>query len=142
MLMYQLKIASPLAAAALGITLLFGAYANEGEVAIHIRGDQKTEFRWISDRCDDNDTPDAPVRAFRDHIGDVHLLASHFDNRPFIVINGRVKRGDCRSVLDSPGDPDPAKYRDRRWITATWTEDGRLIHALVHHEYQAQRHAG
>ena len=115
-----------------------------GDPAISVRlaPEQSVVFRWASDRCADEDIPDAPARAFRDAEGIVHLLATHYDNRAFTVLNGIPKRLDCRLVLDSPGDADPAHYRDRRWITATWTDDGKTVHALVHHEYQGQRHPG
>jgi hypothetical protein len=49
---------------------------------------------------------------------------------------------DCAVALSSGGNADPAAYDDQSWITATWTEDGRSIAALLHHEYQANTHPG
>ena len=122
--------------------LAASAAAGEPAISVRISPEQSVVFRWASDRCGDDDIPDAPARAFRDADGVIHLLAPHYDNRAFTVVNGVPKRLDCRIILDSPGDADPARYRDRRWITATWTDDGKTVHALVHDEYQAQRHPG
>ena len=124
------------------LLLVTGAVAREPNISVRLRPDETVTFRWTTDRCSDNDIPDAPARAFRDLDGAVRLLATHYDNRVFTMVNGALKHVDCRGVLDSPGDPDPAHYRDRRWITATWTDDGRTVHALVHHEFQGQRHPG
>lgn len=41
-------------------------------------------FDWTGERCDDNDIPDAPARAFRDSRGRVHLIVSHFETRELI----------------------------------------------------------
>src|SRR5947209_14071662 len=102
--------------------LMFACRAAVSDPAISARlsPQQKVMFRWASDRCGDDDIPDAPARAFRDADGVIHVLATHYENRAFTVLNGRPKRLDCRLVLDSPGDTDSAHYRDRRWITATW----------------------
>lgn len=131
--------------AALVAALLVSAASpavSDPAIAVQLSPEQDIVFRWASDRCDDNDIPDAPARAFRGADGAVHLLAPHYDNRAFTLLNGRPQRLDCRLVLDSPGDAKPAHYRDRRWITATWTDDGKTVHALVHDEYQGQRHPG
>ena len=119
-----------------------GPAVGSSAVSVHLAGDEQTEFRWATDRCNDNDIPDAPARAFRGANGQIQLLAPHYDNRLLVVVDGKLKHSGCRIVLDSPGDPDPAHYRDRRWIAATWTNDGKIIHALVHHEYQGHRHPG
>ncbi len=47
-----------------------------------------------------------------------------------------------RGVFRGTGDGDPARYDDRAWITATYTEDGRNVFGLVHHEFQAHAHPG
>jgi len=39
-------------------------------------------------------------------------------------------------------DGDPARFDDREWITAPYTTDGRTVHALVHNEYQGDKHSG
>ena len=49
---------------------------------------------------------------------------------------------DCDVVLASGHKEDPALLDDYSWITATWTEDGANVVALVHHEYHANEHKG
>src|SRR5829696_1856242 len=68
-------------------------------------------------------------RAFRDALPEPRL--ARFDKLKL----------DCRIVLASSGKADPAAYDDKSWITATWTEDGARVEALLHHEYQANHHA-
>jgi hypothetical protein len=136
------KLRSLVSLPIVSLLLATAAPARDQSIAVHLSSDEDVAFRWASDRCSDSDIPDAPARAFRDSNDAVHLLGTHFDNRSFTVLEGRPKRVDCHSLLDSPDDPDPAQYRDHRWLAATWTDDGHSVHALVHHEYQGQRHAG
>jgi hypothetical protein len=132
-----------LAAPPLALLLLAPACAVAGpEISVRLTGDEEVAFRWAIDRCNDNDIPDAPARAFRDDRGRIRLAATHYDDRLFTVIDGTPKRTDCGLVLDSPDDPDPSHYRDHRWLAATWTDDGKTVQALVHHEYQGHRHPG
>jgi hypothetical protein len=86
--------------------------------------------------------PDAPARAFRDASGGIALYGLHYRNRALRGPDFEHLRIDCRVVLDSGEKPDPALYDDRSWITATWTEDGTNVAALLHHEYQANEHEG
>ena len=51
-------------------------------------------------------------------------------------------RHDWRRVRVSDPDDDPARFDDREWITAPYTTDGRTVHALVHNEYQGDKHPG
>jgi hypothetical protein len=126
---------------ALSLFLPCGAAAGS-DISVRVVGDEEVVFRWATDRCNDNDIPDAPARAFRDDRGHIRLAATHYDDRLFTMVDGKPKRVDCRLALDSPDDPDPSHYRDHRWIAATWTDDGNKVHALVHHEYQGHRHPG
>jgi hypothetical protein len=90
--------------------------------------------------CSPNDLPDAAARAFRDADGMIHLVASHYENRQFVGPGFSALRHPCEQLLVSREDPDPAAYADRSWLTAFFTEDGRTVHALVHHEYQGNTH--
>lgn len=94
------------------------------------------------DACDGHDVPDMPLRAYRGADGAIHAFALHFENRR---MSGRAilaLKPECRIVFRGTGNADPAAYDDRAWIAATWTVDGRIVHALVHHEYQAHQHPG
>ena len=74
--------------------------------------------------------------------GAVALFGMHYRNRALRGPDLDHLRLDCAVVLESGEKSDPALYDDRSWITATWTEDGRAVAALLHHEYQANEHPG
>ncbi len=99
-------------------------------------------FKASRDACDGADVPDAPARAFRDADGAVALYGMHYRNRALRGADLDHLKIDCAVVLESGEKSDPAAYDDRSWITATWTEDGRRVSALLHHEYQANEHPG
>ncbi|WP_336487463.1 hypothetical protein [Methylobacterium nigriterrae] len=99
-------------------------------------------FKAGRDACDGADVPDASARAFRDATGAVALFGMHYRNRALRGPDLDHLTLDCAVVLDSGEKADPALYDDRSWITATWTEDGRSVAALLHHEYQANAHPG
>jgi hypothetical protein len=110
--------------------------------AITIVGAPEVVFAAKRDACDGHDVPDAPARAYRDQKGEVVFFAMHYRNRRLSGPDFGKLKLDCRVVLDSAGQEDPAAYDDKSWITATWTEDGQKVFALVHHEYQANHHRG
>lgn len=105
-------------------------------------GPASVVFKASRDACDGADVPDAPARAFRDAGGAVALYGMHYRNRALRGADLDHLKIDCAVVLESGEKSDPAAYDDRSWITATWTEDGRAVSALVHHEYQANAHPG
>jgi hypothetical protein len=86
--------------------------------------------------------PDLPVRAFRDFRGRTQLLLSHFDN--FRMIGPSLDRLslDCDPVMLSHKSPSVRRYEDREWIASLFTTNGKTIWALVHDEYQGNRHRG
>lgn len=94
------------------------------------------------DACDGHDVPDMPLRAFRGVDGRVHAFALHYENRRLSGASILTLRPECAVVYRGAGNPDPAAHDDRAWLAATWTGDGRVIHGLIHHEFQAHRHPG
>ncbi|MCJ2032488.1 hypothetical protein MKK50_24275 [Methylobacterium sp. J-043] len=110
--------------------------------ALTLTGPERTIFSPARDACDGADVPDAPARAFRDASGQIAVYGLHYRNRALRGLDLDSLKIDCRVVLDSGEKPDPALYDDRSWITATWTEDGTNVAALLHHEYQANEHEG
>jgi hypothetical protein len=110
--------------------------------ALTLVGPPTLVFKAGRDACDGADVPDAPARAFRDASGAVALFGMHYRNRALRGPGLDRLKLDCAVVLDSGERSDPAAYDDRSWITATWTEDGTRVAALLHHEYQANEHPG
>ncbi|GJE75816.1 hypothetical protein [Methylorubrum suomiense] len=110
--------------------------------ALTVTGPERVIFSATRDACDGADVPDAPIRAFRDATGGLAVFGLHYRNRALRGPDLDHLKIDCRVVLDSGGKSDPALYDDRSWITATWTEDGTRVAALVHHEFQANEHEG
>lgn len=131
---------------ALGLAFALGAAAAVAAepplAALTVIGPPEVVFSRARDACDGHDVPDTAARAFRDHLGRVVLFAMHYENRALRGPSFDALKLDCKVVLGSGGQPDPAAYDDKSWITATWTDDGRQVAALVHHEYQAHHHPG
>ncbi|GJE19466.1 hypothetical protein [Methylobacterium marchantiae] len=125
--------------------LISGTAAARGEPplsALTLVGGPTTIFKAGRDACDGADVPDASARAFRDSSGDVAVFGMHYRNRVLRGPSLDQLKLDCAVVLESGEKADPAAYDDRSWITATWTDDGVAVSALVHHEYQANEHEG
>ena len=110
--------------------------------ALTLVGPPSVVFKAGRDACDGADVPDSSARAFRDAAGAVALFGMHYRNRALRGPDLGHLKLDCTVVLDSGEKSDPALYDDRSWITATWTEDGTRVAALLHHEYQANEHPG
>ena len=85
--------------------------------------------------------PDVNARAFRDGDGDGGAVCSARPEpaaaRPPISI---TLSSTAAPRSTAPSTPNPANYDDRSFVTATWTDDGRHVSALVHHEYHADAH--
>lgn len=131
-----------LAAAGLALSGPRASAAEPPLAAIALVGPVETVFDPKRDACDGDDVPDTNARAVRTADGEVVLYTMHTLNRALRGPGLDRLKIDCRSPLRSRRDPDPARYDDASWITATWTEDGRRIEALVHHEFQANTHPG
>jgi hypothetical protein len=101
----------------------------------------ETVFSWRQDRCDDSQYPDAPARAYRDADGQVHLFATHYDNRAMVGPALDRVRIDCRSTYAAPRSDDPAAFDDRVWLTSFHTDDGRNVVALGHAEFHGHLRA-
>jgi hypothetical protein len=107
-----------------------------------LTGPEETVFDYSRDACSPSDVPDAAARAFRDARGQVHLIASHHVTRAMVGPALDTVRRECRRVMVSGYDADPARFDDREWLTSPYTIDGRTVYALVHDEYQGYNHPG
>ncbi len=137
-----LRSLSVLLAVSCGLVPLKGRATEPPLSALTVTGPERLIFSATRDACDGADVPDAPSRAFRDASGAIVMFGLHYRNRALRGPDFDTLKIDCRVVLDSGGKSDPALYDDRAWITATWTEDGAKVAALIHHEFQANEHEG
>jgi hypothetical protein len=85
------------------------------------------------------DVPDVPPTAFRWPDGTVTMIAS---NRQNFRLDGpsldEVRRVDCKQLLQSTGDDNPANFRDQEWITALYSKNGSVVLGFVHNEYHGE----
>jgi hypothetical protein len=103
---------------------------------VTIAGAAEPVFLWQTDRCEDWHVPDAPARAYRDAEGRVHLLATHYRNRAMVGQSLDELRVACGSRYRGAEADDPAAFDDKVWIVSPYTDDGVVVHALGHQEYQ------
>jgi hypothetical protein len=99
-------------------------------------GAEQVAFDWSSQRCDDDDYPDAPARAFRDAQNKTQLIAGAPTNRRLRGSSLASAVRECPVLMSSHLNPAPAAFDGWEWIASTWTPDGKTIHALVHDEYR------
>jgi len=109
---------------------------------VRVVGEPQVVFDWSQSACETMNYPDLPVRGFRDYLGQTQLLLSHFDN--FRLVGPSLDRlaVDCEPVMLSDRSAQPRRFSDREWIGSVFTRDGRTVWALVHDEYQGNRHPG
>jgi hypothetical protein len=117
-----------------------GSPAQVGQV--HIAGPEETVFDWRRQACEPAEVPDLPARAFRNYRHRTELLISHYEN--FRLVGRSLDRlhRDCHAVLRSPENASPQRFEDREWLASLYTTNGRDVWALVHDEYQGNRHSG
>ena len=106
-------------------------------------GPEQTVFDWTTQRCDDNNVPDSPARAFKDASNKVQLTMSDSvkpaHDRPHAwTPSPWTARSRCRRT----GTPIPPPTTTRSGCTSPWTPDGNNVFALVHEEYQGWDHPG
>jgi hypothetical protein len=107
-----------------------------------IVGPETMVFDWSQDKCDSNDIPDLPARAFRDYRGRVQLIATHYRNRRLTGPSLGQLTHTCEVVMPSGHDPDPANFNNHEWIAAPYTLNGKKIFALVHNEHRGNLYPG
>jgi hypothetical protein len=112
------------------------------DVDLVVTGEPEVVFDWSSDRCEDEQIPDLAVRAFRDSREQINLVMSNPSTSRLIGEDLNSLTPDCKQLMESQKDPDPANFRDNEWIASPYTLDGETIYALVHNEYQGHTHPG
>lgn len=126
----------------LAIWMLTVSAQAQSDVILSVTGEAEIVFDWTTDRCDDEDIPDLPARAFRDDSGQVQLIATHFIARRSIGSSLDELQHDCTIVANSVYNADPSQYSDKEWLASLYTEDGKTIYVLQHNEYQGHTHQG
>jgi hypothetical protein len=119
-----------------------GRAAAAEDLAIAVEGPPETVFEWSKEACAKSHVPDVPARAFRSADGQVHLIASHHDNRALVGPSLDTVRAACPVLYQAGADPDLARYDDLSWISAVHTRDGRQVYALAHTEQRGHRTPG
>jgi len=112
------------------------------DVDLVVTGEMEVVFDWSTDRCEDEQIPDLAVRAFRDSREQINLVMSNPSTSRLIGEDLNSLTPDCKQLMESQKDPDPANFRDNEWIASPYTLDGETIYALVHNEYQGHTHPG
>jgi Bacterial Ig-like domain (group 1) len=107
-----------------------------------IVGPETMVFDWSEDKCDSNDIPDLPARAFRDYRGQVQLISTHYRNRRLKGPSLGQLTHTCEVVMSSGRDPSPAHFNDYEWLASPYTLNGRRVFALVHNEYRGNLYPG
>lgn len=126
-----------------GVPCARAATATEPSVRLEFSGPIEDVVRWQKDRCEEVDIPDISLRAFRRSDNQIVGLASHYVTYTLIGSDlTRMKKSGCTAAFRSPKNHDPAKFDDQTWLGATWTDDGKNIAAVGHHEYHSEMHAG
>ena len=107
--------------------------------SLTISGTPEVVYDPARDACTGIDVPDLNPRAYRDASGQVVFFGLHFINRALRGPDLAHVKIDCEVVLGSIENPDPAAFEGRNYVSATWTEDGKQVSAIVHHEYHADQ---
>jgi hypothetical protein len=118
------------------------SYAALNHPSISVTGIAEVVFDYQSQRCDNVDIPDSPLRAYRSVNGSVVAFSTHYLNRRFVGDSLAKLSRVCDVVYQGQHLADPSKFNDRTWIASTWTEDGKEVWALGHNEYQAENFQG
>lgn len=121
-----------LATLALGSSSVFAQIEYPGYATV---GSSQTVFDYSTNKCETEDIPDAPARAFRDASGKINLIATHFINRRMTGNDFNSLTQDCNIIMSSHQDSDPSTFNNKEWIVAPYTTDGKTVHAIVHNEY-------
>lgn len=109
------------------------------DVSLAVAGETETVFDWSSQACEPRHIADLPVRAFRDHRGEVQLILAHDVNRRMVGPSLDKVDVDCAATMHSTRNPDPAAFDHSEWIASVFTRDGRDVGALIHEEYHGAR---
>ena len=99
-------------------------------------------FDWSAQKCNNDDIPDQPARAFREANGTINFVDTHHTMWRNTTTNLTTLTHRCSPVMMNSGNnTDPSMYDDKEWIASPWSPDGTTVYTLLHMEYQGWRHA-
>ena len=98
-------------------------------------GSPQAIFTYATDKCSAVDIPDQPARAYRDAVGRVNLIASHYIVRRAVgdTLDSVVHQ--CAVIHESANDPVFGDFRYHEWLVAPYTLDGTTIYGYIHSEW-------
>lgn len=117
------------------------AQQNIGISKVELTGSRAVVFN-TKNQCELIDIPDAPARAFRDSMGTIHLVSSHYIMRQSLGPTLESVKHNCDVAYNSRHDPNPAHFDDNTWLDSFYSIDGKNIVALGHMEYHGWEHPG
>lgn len=125
----------PLPIRLLAALVLGGAAQGAAALDIAVTGPEESAYKWAEDRCDEDQIPDSPVRAFRSVDGNVRLMAAHFNNQFLVGPQARSVKRNCTSAFAARMENAPEKFNARTWLQTFYTEDGQTIYSLGSADY-------
>jgi hypothetical protein len=102
---------------------------------VEVTGGDQMVFDWTTNKCENNDIPDVPARAFRDSDGKVHLHDSHYVSYEMAGDSLNTVTRNCTQLMSSPENTAFTAYSYHDWLSAPYTLDGVHIYSLVHNEW-------
>jgi hypothetical protein len=119
--------------------LSLGARAQPLTISVVPEAGERRLFDYQREACEAWDVPDTPIRAYRDADGMTVVFQTHFHNRRAVGQDLFSLKHLCNVVFQGRESRNPADFDDRGWIAATHTSDGKIVHGIVHNEFQGHR---
>ncbi|UUX94129.1 hypothetical protein [Aquabacterium sp. J223] len=112
---------------------LYGA-----ELVLSPAGPEEVVFKWEVDRCDAEDFPDSPARAYRRGDGKLVVSAAHFTNLQRVGDGFDHLRSSCRSIFRSAMDSRPDAFNARTWLQTFYVVGDDKVVALGSADYHGE----
>lgn len=115
---------------------VFGiALVARAEINIQLTGPIETVFSWQKDRCNVDQIPDSPARAFQSKTLGVVLFAAHYTNDFLVGENLETLKAFCTNGYRASMRDDAELFDARIWLQSFYTENGTNVYALGSSDY-------
>ncbi len=104
-------------------------------VSVSVTGPEEMVFDWTTARCDDFDIPDGTTQVLRDFTNRIQLVTPNAATRRMVGPDFQHLTRECQPIFPSQFDPNPAHFNYQHWLNGLYTENGRDVYAIVHHEW-------